>query len=326
MDLLLLGGTAFLGRAVASEAMSRGHRVTCLARGSAPPPEGADLVRGDRDAEDGLDGVRGRRWDVVVDVTRHPGHARRAVADLDATHWVLVSSGNAYLHFDAPEQDEQSPVHEPLAADVLDDMEQYGPAKVACEDAVRGADGTATVVRSGLITGPGDVAGRVGYYPWRCAHPTGDDVLVPPDLDFPAALIDVDDLAAWVVLAAEQRLDGTFNVTGPSTTVGAVLEAARRVAGSDVSFTPVPEGVVAQSGIAAWMGPRSLPLWIDDPQWRWFATLETTRAREHGLRTRPLEETLARCLAYEELRGGPSGAGLSDDDEREVRALLAQAR
>src|SRR5690606_21335999 len=135
---------------------------------------------------------------------------RRAVAALDARHWVFVSSGNVYAHFDRPEQDETSELLEPLAAHVMADMSEYGPAKVACEQAVRDGGTTATIIRSGLIGGPGDWSGRTGYYPWRLANPTGTDILVPGDLAFPCALIDVDDLAAWVVTCAVDRIDGTF--------------------------------------------------------------------------------------------------------------------
>ena len=217
MRMLVLGGTAWLGRTVAAEAVRRGHDVTCLARGSAEPPAGATFISADRDLEDGLAPVAGEEWDAVVDVTRQPGHARRAVRDLVAAHRVLVSTGNVYARFDRLEQDEDSPLRPPLDGDVMTSMEVYGEAKVACEKAVRAADGPAAIVRSGLIGGPGDWSGRTGYWPWRFAHPVGERVVVPDDLDFPCAVIDVRDLAAWLVTASEQRLHGTFNATGPTT-------------------------------------------------------------------------------------------------------------
>ena len=92
----MLGGTAWLGHTVAQEAQRRGHDVTCLARGSADPPAGGSFVVADRDLDDGLAAVAGETWDAVVDVTRHPGHARRAVRDLRTAHRVLVSTGNVY--------------------------------------------------------------------------------------------------------------------------------------------------------------------------------------------------------------------------------------
>ncbi len=323
MDLLVLGGTAFLGRAVARTALDTGHRVTCLARGSRPAPEGVELVRGDRDAEDGLAALTGRGFDAVVDVSRQPGQVRRAVRDLVTAHWVFVSTANVYARQDDPERDESTPLLEPLASDQAT-PEQYGAAKVACEDLVRGAPGSATVVRSGLIGGPGDVSGRTGYYVWRFAHPTGPDVLVPDDLDFRCALIDVRDLAAWIVRSAALRLDGAFNVDGEPVALSEHLAVARRVAGADrIDIRPVSPELLAEAGVTEWMGPRSLPLWIADPEWRHFATMGTAAARRSGLRIRSLTETLTDTLAWEERRDSPRAAGLSDEDEVALRTRLA---
>jgi 2'-hydroxyisoflavone reductase len=326
MNLLLLGGTAFLGRAVARHAMGRGISVTCLARGSAPPPDGVALVRADRDQADALAPVSGRRWDAVVDVARQPGHVRRAVRDLSTRHWVLISTGNVYARFDRPEQDEEAALLPPLAGDVMADMTEYGPAKVACEEAVRTATATASIVRAGLIAGPGDWSGRSGYYVWRCAHPTAEDMLVPPDPTFPCALIDVDDLADWLVSCAVDRIEGTFNATGATTPLGDLLETCREVVGEGAPvIRPVPADVLEREGVTEWMGPKSLPLWISDPEWRYFATLDTSRARARGLRTRPLAETMGRTLKYELTRDEPRQAGLSDEDEIALRAALDRA-
>ncbi|MCE1178048.1 MAG: oxidoreductase [Micrococcales bacterium] len=327
---------------------------------------------GDRDREDGLAGVMDRRWDAVVDVSRQPGQVRQAVRELAARHWVFISSGNVYAAFDTLEQSEDAALNVALDGDVMPDMAHYGPAKVACENAVRDGGASSTIVRSGLIGGAGDWSGRSGYYPWRFAHPTGPDVLVPDDPDFPCALIDVDDLAAWVVHCAVERVEGTFNATGPTTRLEDLLIVARSVgagagagSGSDsgagsgsgsgaesdvgagsgvgagssggevgvgaLGAAPrirwVSPEVLADEGVAAWMGPKSLPLWIDDPAWRGFATLDTSAAREHGLRTRPIEETLRRALEFEERRDverrdAPRQAGLTDDEERALRAAI----
>ena len=326
MELLILGGTAFLGRCVASAAVARGHTVTCLARGTSAAPSGTTLIAADRDEDHGLTPVAGRQWDVVIDVSRQPGQVRRAVRDLRASHWVLVSSGNVYADFSTIEQDEDSLVRAPLEGDVMEDMSTYGEAKMACEQAIRSHCASATIVRSGLIGGPGDWSGRTGYWPWRFDHPTGEDVIVPDDPDFPCALVDVRDLASWMVTVGEQKLDGTFNVTGPTVALREVIATAARVAGSRLPPRPVPAARLADLGIGSWMGPASLPLWIDDPEWRGFATLDTTRARGKGLVTRPLADTLRDTLAYENQRTEARQAGLTDDDERRVRALLASAQ
>lgn len=320
MRILVLGGTAFLGRAVATEAVARGHDVTCLARGSAEPAAGVRLVRADRDADDGLAPVAGEHWDAVLDVSRQPGQVRRAVRDLRCDHLLLVSTGNVYARFDRLEQDEDAELLEPLDGDVMPDMEAYGPAKVACEQAVLGADVPATVVRCGLIGGPGDDSGRSGYWPWRFADPVGEEVVVPDDPTFPTAMVDVRDLSAWLVTLLEQRTAGVFNATGPTVPLGEVLALAAEVSGSSASPRPVAPDRLRELGVGFWMGPATLPLWIDDADWRFFATLDTTRARAAGLVTRPLRETLRDALAFEEARTSERRTGLTDDEERNVLA------
>ncbi len=312
-----------LGRAIATSAVERGHAVTCLARGSSPSPAGVVFISSDRDRSDGLKPVTSRSWDAVIELSRQPRQVRRAAAQLDTAHWVFISSGNVYADFSSIEQDESAALLPPLAADVMEDMSTYGEAKVTCEDAIRNSGASSTIIRSGLIAGPGDGSGRSGYWPWRFAHPTGDDVVVPDDPDFPCALIDVRDLASWIIDVTEQRLDGTFNATGPTIPLHQVLSTAQDLTNSDVTQLPVSVAVLAELGIGSWMGPSSLPLWIDDPAWRGFATMNTNRARAAGLSTRSLDETLRDALAYENQRTQPRQAGLTDDDERRVRAFVS---
>lgn len=215
-----------------------------------------------------------------------------------------------------------------MVEDVLTDMSRYGEAKVACENAYRtaqDAQGSAaswTIVRSGLIGGDGDVTGRSGYYPLRFAHPTGTDVLVPDDPTFPVAMIDVEDLADWTLDCAERRIHGAFNATGPTTPLATVLETARGVADSTAVPRPVDPAALIAADVQSWMGPVSLPLWLDDPDWRWLAAKDTTAARREGLRTRPLVDTLRAALGYENHREQPGAAGLSDEDEIRLRRTL----
>ncbi len=197
MRLLVLGGTAWLGREVAAAAVSRGHEVTCLARGSSGEVLAeVRFVRADRDRADAYDLVAGERWEAVVDVARQPGHLRRAVAALEpaARRFLFVSSGNVYASQRELDEDEDAPLLPPLQSDVMESMERYGEAKVACEQAVTGAFGAARalIARVGLIGGPGDESGRSGYWPWRFARPSNrqEAVIVPDAPDVPTAVID----------------------------------------------------------------------------------------------------------------------------------------
>ncbi|TWP39038.1 NAD-dependent epimerase/dehydratase family protein [Leekyejoonella antrihumi] len=332
MKLLILGGTAFLGHAVATEAVSRGHDVTCVARGeSGQVPAGAGLVVADRDRDDALANVAEQHWDAAVDVARQPGHVRRAGRDLSraAEHLVFVSTGNVYADTKTPGLDESAALLDPLADDSYTDMQAYGPGKVACEQAVLEAFGPkrCTIARAGLIGGPGDTSGRSGYWPWRFAHPStpGGQILIPAASEIPAQVIDVRDLARWLVDCAEQRLDGAFNAAGERTTLTQVLEVARRVAGFAAEVVAAENDWLLSEGVSEWAGPKSLPLWLTDPDWRGFCDRNISAAQAGGLRLRPIEDTMRGALAYEESRAKshPRAAGLSDADERNLLEAYA---
>ena len=331
MRLLLLGGTAWLGGWVAATARDAGHEVTCLARGSSGDvPPGVTLVRGDRTRPGAYDALTGE-WDLVVDVSRQPGQVRGVVDALAdrAAFCLFVSTGNVYADHSRPGADEETALLPPLEGDVMESMETYGEAKVACEQHVLRAFGAdrALLARVGLIGGPGDVFDRSGYWPLRFARPAAADgaVLVPDAPQHPTQLIDVRDLAAWLVSAGTRRVAGAYNATGETVLLPEHLEVARRVAGHTGPVVAADPAWLREQGVAPWMGERSLPLWLDDPDWAGFTARDSSRARAAGLTSRPLEQTLADTLAWELTRdlGGPRRAGLDDDDER---ALLAAWR
>lgn len=321
MRILLLGGTGFLGRAIAFTALGRGHKVVCLARGNGGLVDGVQFVQADRDKADALLPVSEERWDTVIDLARHPIHAKRAVSDLNTEHWIFISTSSVYSRGDILEQDESAPLLDPLDADFMADMTQYGGAKVACEGIYRESSPSYTIIRPGLIGGNEDHTGRSGYYPWRFAHPTGNDVLVP-DLTFPVALIDGEDLAVWIIHCAETRARGTFNAAGDTAELFEVIDLSKEVASSSAVPRVVSNDALSAAGVSPWMGSKSLPLWVDDPDYRYVATLDSSSAKERGLTLRPLRETLASALQYEENRDRPRVAGLTDEEERRLRQLL----
>lgn len=337
MKLLILGGTAWLGHHTALAAIAAGHNVTCAARGnSGNAPAGSRFLQTDRDSGNGLDAAAARSWDAVIDVSRQPGQVRRAVRDLapSAAFYVFVSTGNVYASQQAPDQDEDAALLPPLEADVMESMEDYGPAKVACEAAVTAGFGPdrRAIVRSGLIGGPGDASGRSGYWPLRFAHPGGDGVLVPDAGERPTQLIDVRDLARWLVCLAAEGTAGIFNATGATVPLREHLETAAGIssaAGSgEPAMVPAPEEWLRGQGVNEWSGPRSLPLWLADPEWQGMNARSNARARAAGLQLRPLARTLADTLAWEETAGAgrPRGAGLTVDEERTLLARLAEAQ
>ena len=331
MRLLLLGGTAWLGGVLATIAVRRGHQVTCLARGeSGAAPPGVRFVRADRDGPDPFREIADETFDAVIDVSRQPGQVRTAVAALAdrVGHAVFVSSGNVYADHSVPGADERAPLLEPLAGDVMADMESYGPAKVACERHVLAGFGAGRclIARAGLIGGPGDVSDRTGYWPLRFARPALADgrVLVPDAPDAPTQVIDVRDLAGWLLTAAETGRSGIFDVVGETVALATHLATARAVAGHTGAVVAVGTQRLLDCAVEPWMGERSLPLWLPDPGYQGFCARTGAAARAAGLVTRPLTETLADVLAWELGRQPhqPRRAGLSDQEERDLLAVL----
>jgi 2'-hydroxyisoflavone reductase len=314
--LLLLGGPKFLGRALIDAALEGGHELTLFNRGTT----GADLypdverIVGDRDG--GLDGLGGREWDAVVDTSGYLPRVVGASATLlaDAVeHYVFVSSISVYASF-AEVVDEDAPLAELSAPGSEDIPADYGALKALCEQEVeRAFPGRATTVRAGLIVGPHDPTGRFTYWPHRVAR--GGDVLVPGPAWRPVQLIDVRDLAAWILRAAEERLKGPFNATGPST-MGAVIDAARRVAGATARPVEVDDAFLGDQGVGEWM---ELPLWVDtrNEPWRRFMEVDTSRATAAGLSFRSLDATVAATLTEASI---VEGVGLEPERERELLA------
>ncbi len=333
MQTLVLGGTAWLGGHVASAALEREHQVTCLARGfSGTVPEGAELIRADRSRPDAYDALKHQQWDVVVDLARQPGQVRgavRALADR-AGVYVFVSSGNVYADHRTPGADEEALLLPALMGEVMESMETYGQAKVACEQQVQQAFGSerALIARVGLIGGPGDIFDRTGYWPLRFARPSTPSgaVLVPNAPELATQVIDVRDLAEWLVDAGSRRLGGVYNATGDTTALFDHLEIARRVAGHTGPVVRADQRWLLDQGVQPWMGERSLPLWLVDTDWLGFNARDSSKARRVGLSTRPLEQTLTDTLSWELTRPTKRArrAGLTGDDERALLAALAE--
>jgi len=331
MRILILGGTSWLGGMVASTAVDRGHSVTCLARGAAgDPPAGVTFVHADRDRADAYAAVVGQQWDAVVDVARQPGQVRRAATALAdrAGLYIFVSSCSVYADHSVPDADEHAALLPALVGDVMESMETYGEAKVACEQHVLAAFGAdrCLIARSTLIGGPGDPSDRTGYWPMRFHHPASADgaVLIPDAPDVTAQVIDVRDLAAWLVDMAERAVAGTYNVGGEMIPLPEYLGLARAAAGHTGPVVPADPRWLVAEGVETYMGERSLPHWLPMPSFAGWATRNRDAALATGLTTRPAVETLRDTLAWELTLDPerPRKAGLTPAEERALLALL----
>jgi nucleoside-diphosphate-sugar epimerase len=279
---LILGGTVFLGRHVAAEALARGHELTIFTRGVHGVIEGAEHLVGDRTGD--LSALEGREWDVVVDTSGYEvEHVARSCALLGEAQLVFVSSVNVYPAWPEEPVDEDSPVWQ--------EGDDYGQQKAACERVAAAVVPTAAV-RAGLICGPHDNVFRLPWWVRRIA--AGGRVPAPGDPGRTVQLIDARDLAAWMLDLGERRICGAFNGTAPRgrTTMGEVLEAAVQATGSDTELVWIPDERLHEAGVEPW---TELPLWLPAAG-TW--DVGTERAQATGLLCRPAAETVADVWAW----------------------------
>jgi len=320
MRLLVLGGSVFVGRHIVEAAVARGHAVTLFNRGR----HGTDLfpalekLRGDRDGD--LSAIEGREWDAVIDTCGNLPRVVRTSAELLApatSHYTFVSTVAVYRDF--PRQggldESAATVVLPPGASESASEATLGALKAECERIVeRAYPGRALVVRPGFIVGPHDPTGRFTYWPMRVSQ--GGEVLAPGDPDAPVQIIDVRDLAAWVVTSVERKLSGAFNVAGREhvITMAEVLDLCRRECGP-CTFTWLNDEFLLEHGVVM----RDFPLWA--PNAGGAALIETAKARGEGLVCQDIRATVHDTFVWATGSSAPPRPRHWLSKERE-RALL----
>lgn len=329
MNILILGGTKFLGRHLVDSALARGHAVTLFNRGKSNPglfPE-LETILGDREHD--LAKLAGRAWDAVIDVAGYlPRIVRLSATGLERSvgRYVFISSVSVYP--DAVLKkigiDESDPVGK-LEDETVEEItgETYGPLKALCEKTVLDLYGArGLVVRPGLIVGPNDPTDRFTYWPVRVAR--GGAVLAPEKPEVPVQIVDVRDLAGFILQLIEAEASGVYNATGPdyALTFGTLLEVCQRVSGSDASFKWASVEFLEQHKVAAW---SDLPVWVPDSEEnQGFSRMNVLKAMNAGLTFRPLEATVRDTLAWATTRPPDHEwrAGLKPEREQELLKLL----
>ncbi|NUR58382.1 MAG: NAD-dependent epimerase/dehydratase family protein [Catenulispora sp.] len=304
MRLLIIGGSRFLGRAVADRALAAGHRVTVFNRGrSAPDVEGAEAVRGDRESQADLERLAAHGpWDAIIDtsgyVPRTVGMAARALAD-SAPAYVFMSTCSVFTEWPSHAVDDDSPVYE-CSPDAGPEDGDYGTLKAGCERAVdRDFPGRVLHLRLGLLLGPHEDVGRLPALLLRIADAGAardERVLAPGDPAYRVRPIDVRDVALFTLSALEREAQGSYLVAGTqscATSYGDLLQACIEVTGSPARLEWVEADFLAASDVAMW---SELPLWVPPVEHPW--DLGVSRAEAIGLRCRPLPETVADTWAW----------------------------
>ena len=324
MRLLVLGGTVFVGRHITQEAIERGYQVTLFNRGQHNPelfPEVEKLI-GDRDG--GLEVLEGKRWDAVIDTCGYVPRIVRASAELLselAEHYTFVSSISVYTDASKPGTDENAPVGKLDDASIEEITgETYGPLKALCEEEVAAAfPNSALIIRPGLIVGPHDPTDRFTYWPVRANR--GGEILAPDVPNAPIQIIDVRDLASWMLDLVERNETGVFNATGPDyyLSMSRFLSRCIAVVGRPATITWAKEEFLIDSGVSEW---RDLPLWLHSKSEKGLLATNVSKAISSGLSFRSLDDTIDDTLLWANSRD-PSHewrAGLSQSKEAELLA------
>lgn len=314
----MLGGTGWLGRQIAHRVVGEGVEVVCLARGeSGEAPDGVRHIRVDRMSSNAYDEVEGD-WDEVIELAYDADLVQPALDALAsrAAHWTLISSVSVYSANDEPYADESAPLVEPQ------DLSEYPDAKVAAERSSAAVLGDRLlVVRPGLIVGAGDPSDRFGY--WLARLSRSGPALVPETKTRFVQVIDVEDLATWIIRAGQEGTTGAINAVGEVHEMQNFFDAAVEVTGyTGGLFTFADEDLVGQ-GVNYWAGPRSLPLWLPEEA-TGFAQRSGSAYLSSGGTLSPLRETLSRVLEDEVSRGvsRERRSGLTAIDETAVLRAL----
>ena len=329
-SLLILGGTGFIGPHLTEEAQRRGWKVTHFNRGKHEPGgvSGVETLIGDRNGQ--LEALRGRSWDAVIDDTGYIPKYVKMSAELLAPsvrYCLYISSISAYASFAAP-NDEHSALGK-LADSEVDKVtnDTYGPMKALCEQYSAAAfENRMSIVRPGYIVGPLDPTDRFTYWPVRVAR--GGEMLAPGTAGDPIQVIDVRDLASFMMTLVESRTNGTFNAVTPprAYTMGDLIAASERCspkAGTKVTW-------VSQEFLTA--RDIDLPIWAPTKgEYAGASLTSIDSARKAGLKSRPLAATVRDTLTWFESlpaeRRAKLRAGLDPAREADaLRAWHAQAR
>lgn len=313
LNILILGGTGFIGPHMVRQGQARGHVITLFNRGKTNAdlfPDVETLI-GDRDGQ--LETLKGRQWDAVVDNSGYiPRHVNDSATLLSgaAPQYLFISSISAYDNLSKAGIDEDHPVAT-MADESVEEVTgaTYGPMKALCEKAVWHAyPHGATIIRPGYIVGPGDRSDRFTYWPVRVAR--GGPVLAPGSPDDPIQIIDARDLADFAIQALENRVLGTYNAVGPVApmAMGEMLDTMRRVSGSDAEFRWVDAETLDDHDV-------SLPIWAPPSgDTTGVHRISNARAIAAGISYRPLTETVADTLQW--------WRGLDEDRRNAMRSGL----
>jgi 2'-hydroxyisoflavone reductase len=318
--ILIIGGTRFVGHAMAEAALAVGHDVTLLHRNATDELPGATHLLADRNGD--LSVLGEGEWDATIDVCAYVPGQVEAIHDAlghRGGHHVFVSTVSVYVDQDAPGADEDAELFaEPPPGTTEVTNETYGPLKVACERVARERWGDRlTIIRPTYVVGPRDMTGRYPWWVLRAAR--GGTMLLPGPADAPMQCIDARDMGAWTIRLVETGTTGVFTAARPTTTFRELVEQTIAVVGVPAELVEVDGPWLVEQGVDG----GDLPLWSEGAPEQVLA-MSTARAEAAGLTHRPFADVVRDTLAWAQDHpdlARRDGVGLSPDRERELLDL-----
>jgi 2'-hydroxyisoflavone reductase len=353
LRILILGGTGFIGPHQVRYAAARGHKITLFNRGQRNPGlfKGVANIEerlGDRAPKPGnYESLKTGEWDVVIDnPTTIPRWVREASEALKGrvNHYVFISTISVYAANDTAGADETAAVLTTNTPDAEGTTippnapagfvpnpnavagNLYGPLKALSEqEAEKHFPGRTTVIRPGLIVGIGDTTDRYTYWPVRISR--GGEVLAPP-ADDPVQFVDARDLSEWTIRCCEEKVYGTYNVTGPSPTkftVRQMVDGAKAALNSDATIFYATREFLQEQGVRGGLTGPVLPLWFPPTgNSAGFNQRSIAKAVSKGLTFRPYEDTVRATVDFYKTlpadRQATLRQGITPQKEQEVIA------
>lgn len=323
MNILILGGTIFLGKHLVAEALKRGHNVTLFNRGKHNPdifPE-VEKVRGDRLTD--LNKLSGRKFDAVLDTCGYFPRAVKISTEFfkgNVPHYTFISSISVYSNLSEKGIDENSETGT-IEDETFEEVtgESYGPLKRLCEKVAESVYGDAALnIRPGLIVGIDDPSDRFTYWVNRTAR--GGKMIVPDSFDRQIQYINARDLAAFNIHMIEKSAGGIYNVTGPGEpeTFGEFISKCIEVTGVTPELINLSEEFIMKNDIAPY---TELPLWVPE-SWSGLDQVNISKAINASLKFTPTGETIAETLEFDRLRKNYTlRSGLTPERELELIEL-----
>ena len=307
MKLLILGPTAHFGRGLLDIAVQAGHDVTVFNRTYLDRQRFPLVEWIDGSPAESLDRIAGRRFDAAVDLSGGSPDAtlRNALMLSDRVgHYTLISSISVYRDFFAVGIDEGYATFESApATNDLCDFSTYGARMAQCERRAAEVLGRRlTLIRAGLLGGPYDLSERLPRLIRRVMQAeAGQRILVGSSPEQPVQILDIRDLADFVLGLIVRDVRGVYNAVGDTLPLSSVLEqlstavSSEGLGGMGAEFAYLPDDQLARAGIE----PMSqLPLWVPERGYPGFFRVSSARARSAGLASRSLLDTFSAAAAY----------------------------